>query len=108
MEMPAGQNGRQPSRNESHATKDTYHKSNQAKAETNQQMKAKMDSHHEKLMMIMKAGKKKTEAIRETCLENTEACLESKQPTSMEVESETKQQYVHKEEAAMETFGALN
>jgi hypothetical protein len=31
-------------------------------------MKAKMDSHHEKLMAIMKAGQEKTETMMEACL----------------------------------------
>jgi hypothetical protein len=41
-------------------------------------MKAKMDSHHEKLMTIMKAGKEKIRVMREVC-------LESKEPTSLEM-----------------------
>jgi hypothetical protein len=42
---------------------------NQAKSDTKQEeMGAKMDSHHEKLVMIMKAGKEK----REACLEKME------------------------------------
>jgi hypothetical protein len=32
-------------------------------------MKAKMDSHYEKLMMTMKAGKEKTKAMRKDCLD---------------------------------------
>jgi hypothetical protein len=37
-----------------------------------------MDSHHEKLMTIMKAGKVKIEALRE-------ACVKSVEPTSLEL-----------------------
>jgi hypothetical protein len=40
-------------------------------------MKAKMNCHHKKLMMIMKAGKEKIEAMKEACLEKMEACLEN-------------------------------
>jgi hypothetical protein len=36
-----------------------------------------------------------------------EACLESKEPTSEEIESEAEHEEVPKEEAAAETFGAL-
>jgi hypothetical protein len=43
-------------------------------------LKAKMDSHHEKFMMIIKASKEKTQAMRE-------ACLESEEPTSKEMQS---------------------
>jgi hypothetical protein len=36
---------------------------------TQEDIKAKMDSYHEKLMTIMKASKEKIEAVREACLE---------------------------------------
>jgi hypothetical protein len=35
------------------------------------------------------------------------ACQESKEPASVEIESESEHQEVPKEEAAVETFGAL-
>jgi hypothetical protein len=39
------------------------------------------------------------------CQEATEACLESKEPTSLKVESDAEHKEVPKEDAAMETFG---
>jgi hypothetical protein len=41
------------------------------------------------------------------CQEATEACLESMDPASVEIKSKSKHQDVPKEEAAVETFGAL-
>jgi hypothetical protein len=70
-------------------------------------MELKADSHREKLMAIMKAGKEKIEAMRMACLEMTEACLESKVPTSLEIKSEAEHQDVPKGEAAVETVRAL-
>jgi hypothetical protein len=45
--------------------------------------------------------------MREPCLEKTEAFLERKKPTSLEVESEAVHEEVPKEEARVQTFGAL-
>jgi hypothetical protein len=42
-----------------------------------------------------------------TWREETTACLESKEPTSLEAESVAVHQEVPKEEATVETFGAL-
>jgi hypothetical protein len=64
-----------------------------------------IDSHHEKL--ITKAGKEKIQAMRDACLEKTEACLESKEPTSLEIEPVAVHEDVPKEEAAVKTFGAV-
>jgi hypothetical protein len=72
--------------------------------ETNQ---ARMDAHHEKLMTILKTGKEKIEATREACLEKMEGCLESKEPTSLEVESIAAHEEVTKEEAMVEIVRAL-
>jgi hypothetical protein len=75
-------------------------RTNQAKADTNQEeIQAKMDSHHGKLMTLMKAGKEK--------IENTGTCLVSKKPTSEEIKSEAKHEEVSMEEATVETFEAL-
>jgi hypothetical protein len=41
------------------------------------------------------------------CQEATETCLESNEPTSLEVDSVVVHQEVPKEEVAMDTFGAL-
>jgi hypothetical protein len=51
-------------------------------------------------MTIMKAGKETTEAMRE-------ACRESKEPTPSEVESAAVHEEVPREEATVESFGAL-
>jgi hypothetical protein len=51
----------------------------------------------------MKAWQKEMRA----CQEAAEACLESKEPTSVEIESKLEHQEVPKEEALVETFGAL-
>jgi hypothetical protein len=90
-------------------------KANQAKTDANiKEVKediktnpAKMDCHHEKLMTIMKAGKHKTEAMREACLEKTEVCLERKEPTPVEIESVAIVEEVPKVEAAVETARSL-
>jgi hypothetical protein len=75
----------------------------QARALTVQtEMKAKMDSHHEKLM-TMKAGKAKIEAMSEACLEKTEVCVESKQSASEERKSEAVHEEALKEETAVKT-----
>jgi hypothetical protein len=70
---------------------------------------AKMDAHHEKLVTIMKTGEENIEATREACLEKFEAwaCLESKEPTSLEVESIAAHEEVTKEEAVVEIVRAL-
>jgi hypothetical protein len=49
----------------------------------------------------MKAGKEKIEAMRDTCLEKTEACLESKEWTSLGIESVAMHEEVPKEEATV-------
>jgi hypothetical protein len=72
-----------------------------------EEMKAKMDSHHEKLMTLVKADKEKIEAIREACLEKTESCLESKEPVRLELESIAVHEDIPKEEAIVKTVGAL-
>jgi hypothetical protein len=51
----------------------------------------------------MRVWRKETTA----CQEVMEACLESKQPTSLEIESKKEHDEVHKGQAAVETFGAL-
>jgi hypothetical protein len=66
-------------------------------------MRANLHSHNEKLMTILTAGKEKMQATREAYFEKTEACLESKDPTSLEVESEAEYEEVPKEEAAVQT-----
>jgi hypothetical protein len=82
-------------------------RTNQPKADANQEeMKAKRDSHHEKLM-IMKAGKEKIQAVWEACLEITDFCLVSKEPTSEETKSKAEHEEVSKEEDAVGTFGPL-
>jgi hypothetical protein len=61
-------------------------KTNQDKADIKkEETKAKTNSHHKKLMTIVRAGKEKIEAMREVCLEKVEAFLESKDPASLEV-----------------------
>jgi hypothetical protein len=50
----------------------------------------------------MRTWRKETTA----CQDATEAFLESKKPTSLEVESKAEHDEVPKEEAAVETFGA--
>jgi hypothetical protein len=64
---------------------------------------AKMNAHQERLGGSINAWRKDTTA----CQEATEACLESKEPTSLKVESIAVHEEVPKEEAAVETFGAL-
>jgi hypothetical protein len=59
-------------------------------------------AHHEE-MGEMRAWRKGTTARQE----ETEACLESKDPTSVQIESVAVQEEAPKEEAAVETFGAL-
>jgi hypothetical protein len=45
--------------------------------------------------------------MREACLEKTEACLESKEPTSLEIDFESEHQEAPKEDAAVKTVRAL-
>jgi uncharacterized protein YPO0396 len=58
----------------------------QARSEpTQEEMKANLDFNHETLMTIETASKEMIEAMMEACFEKTEACLESKEPTSLEL-----------------------
>jgi hypothetical protein len=66
-----------------------------------EEMLAKLDAHHEKMMARMDCQ-----------LEKMEACLEKMEATDLEanpeeIESKADHEEVPKEEAAMETFGAL-
>jgi hypothetical protein len=68
---------------------------------------AKMEANKEMMdawMAEMRTWRKETTA----CQETTEACLESMKPTSFEIESESEQQEVPKEDAAVGTFGTVN
>jgi hypothetical protein len=61
--------------------------------------------HHKELMVIMKASQEKIEAMVEVCLEKTELMDLEANPEI--IESESEQQEVPKEEATVETIGAL-
>jgi hypothetical protein len=65
-------------------------------AESTARLEAKMDSHHKKLMTIMEASKEKLEAHPE----KVEANPKEMKPVAVHEE-------IRKEEAAVETFGAL-
>jgi hypothetical protein len=64
---------------------------------------ARMDVNQERMEASANAWRKETAA----CHEETGACLESKEPTSDEIESIAVHENVPKEEAAVESFGAL-
>jgi hypothetical protein len=69
-------------------------------------MEAKIDARQEKMdtwIAEMRTWRKESTA----CQEVTEACLENKEPTSLEVESVVAHEEVTKEEATVETVGAL-
>jgi hypothetical protein len=72
---------------------------------TQEEMKAKLDSHDRKLMTIMKAGKEKQEAMREACLGKKEAIDLKANPE--ETKFNEVYEEVLKEEATVETHGAL-
>jgi hypothetical protein len=79
-------------------------KTNQAKMDAKQEestarLEIKMDSHHEKLM----TSKEKLEA----CLGKTEAYPENMEADPKEMKSIAVHEEVRKEEATVETFGAL-
>jgi hypothetical protein len=61
-----------------------------------------MDAHQERMGAIVNAWRKETTA----CQEATEACLESKEPTSVEIESVAVHDDVPKEEAAVKIVRA--
>jgi hypothetical protein len=71
----------------------------------NGRQKGRIES-QEKLMAIKKVSKEKVEAMRDACLGKMKACLDSKEPTPMEMSIAVHEE-VPKEEAAVETFGAL-
>jgi hypothetical protein len=60
-----------------------------------------MDPHHEQLMVIMKAGQEKIEAMMEACLEKTGAMDLEANPKG--IESKLEHQEDPKKEAAVET-----
>jgi hypothetical protein len=60
-------------------------------------------AHQETLGASVNVWRKETTVYQEA----TEACLESKKPTSVEMESEAEHEEVLKEEAAVEAYGAL-
>jgi hypothetical protein len=64
---------------------------------------AKMDAHQERLGASMNAWRKEMMASQEV----TEACLESKEPTSVQIVSIEVHEEVPKEEAAVKTVRAL-
>jgi hypothetical protein len=75
-----------------------------ARTEANQEeIIVKMDTHQESMRASINAWRKETTA----CQEAMEACLDSKEPTSLEVVSEVEHEEVPKEEAAVKTVGAL-
>jgi hypothetical protein len=59
----------------------------------------KMEAYNEEKKAILQEKK--------SWREETMACLESKKPTSVEIRSEVEHEEVPKEEATVETFGAL-
>jgi uncharacterized protein YydD (DUF2326 family) len=70
----------------------------------------KMNSSQEQVIAMMHAWAKEIESLvkRETaCQGVTEACLESKEPASVETEFIAVYEEVPKEETTVETFGAL-
>jgi hypothetical protein len=83
------------------------HKNQPSQGRSKSRKNESQDGHHEKLMMIMKAGKENMEAMREACLEKIGACHESKETTPLEVGSVAVHVDVSKEEATVESFGAL-
>jgi hypothetical protein len=70
-------------------------------------LEVKLDARHERMMVRMDSKLEKIKAMRETCLGKTEACLESMEPTSLEIESGSELQEVPKEEATVKTVRAL-
>jgi hypothetical protein len=75
----------------------------QARAETVQEgIITKMDTHQERMGTSINAWQKEMMA----CQEATEACLESKEPTSGEIESVAVHGEVPKEEGAVKTVRA--
>jgi hypothetical protein len=63
-----------------------------------------MDAHQERMGANVSASREETRA----CQEVTEACLESKKPISLEIESIAVHGEVPKEEATVQTVRALN
>jgi hypothetical protein len=70
---------------------------------TQEEIIAKMDAHQERMGANMNVWQKETLA----CQEAMEACLESKEPTMLDVGFVAVHEEVPKEEATVETFGAL-
>jgi hypothetical protein len=64
---------------------------------------AKLDAHEERIEASVNARWEETAA----CHKETEVCLDSKEPTSNEIESVAVYEEVPEEEAAVETFVAL-
>jgi ABC-type enterochelin transport system substrate-binding protein len=60
-------------------------------------------AHQETMRASVNAWRKETTAYQEA----TEACLESKEPTSVEMKCEAEHEEVHEEETAVEAYGAL-
>jgi hypothetical protein len=77
----------------------------QTRTVSTQEMKTKMDSHHEKFMAIKKAGHERIEAMMEACLEKTEATDLGANPE--EIKSVVEHQKASKEETLVEIIGAL-
>jgi hypothetical protein len=71
----------------------------QARTETVQEIIAKMDAHQERMGASTNAWRKEPTA----CQEGMEACLESKEPSSVEIEPVAVHEEVPEENAAVKT-----
>jgi hypothetical protein len=87
--QPKYKNGTNDGTPESHARNAAENddiRTNRKKMGNQAEMKAEMDLHREKLAATMKASKEKREDMRDDCLGYMEACLDSKEPTPLEIE----------------------
>jgi hypothetical protein len=66
-------------------------------------MDSRLDANLKKIIVEMRVWRKEMTA----CQEATEACLESKEPTSVEIGSESLHEDVPKDEASVKTVRAL-